>query len=72
MIDVCTLPITSAFWLADGLPEHWSLSIFKAVEPLFNLSDPHCIIVETLLNFVDCFHFGILRFLAKLDAVSLL
>jgi hypothetical protein len=37
-----------------------------------SLSDPHCIIAESLLNFADCFHLGIPKFLAELDAVSLL
>jgi hypothetical protein len=36
------------------------------------LSDPHCIIAESLLNFVYCFRLGIPKFLTKLDAVSLL
>jgi hypothetical protein len=36
------------------------------------LSDPHCIIAESLLNFADCFRLGISKFLTKLDAVSLL
>ncbi|KDR14205.1 hypothetical protein L798_12006 [Zootermopsis nevadensis] len=47
-------------------------AIFKAVEPLFNMSDPHCIIAERLLNFADSFRLGIPKFLTKLDAVSLL
>ncbi|PNF26509.1 hypothetical protein B7P43_G13961, partial [Cryptotermes secundus] len=37
-----------------------------------NLSDPHCIITKSLLNFADCFRLGIPKFLTKLDAVSLL
>jgi hypothetical protein len=32
----------------------------------------HCIIAESLLDFADCFHLGILKFLTKLEAVSLL
>jgi hypothetical protein len=48
------------------------VAIFKAVEPHFNLSDPYCIIAESLLNFADCFRLGIPKFLTKLDAVSLL
>jgi hypothetical protein len=36
------------------------------------LSDPHCVIAESLLNFDDCFRLGIPKFLTKLDAVSLL
>jgi hypothetical protein len=36
------------------------------------LSDPHCIIAESLLNFADYFRLGIPKFLTKLDAVSLL
>ncbi|PNF36253.1 hypothetical protein B7P43_G08466 [Cryptotermes secundus] len=47
-------------------------AMFKAVEALFNLSDPHCIISESLLNFANCFCLGIPRFLTKLNAVSLL
>jgi thymidine kinase len=46
--------------------------IFKAVEPLFNLSDTHFMITESLLNFTDCFFLGIPKLLKKLDAVSLL
>jgi hypothetical protein len=40
-------------------------------DQLFSLSNPHCIIARSLLNFVDCFHLGIPKFLTKLDAVSL-
>jgi hypothetical protein len=43
-------------------------AIFKAVEPHFNLSDPHCIITESMLSFVDNFCLGIPKFLATLDA----
>jgi hypothetical protein len=45
---------------------------FKAVEPLFNLSDPHCTIAKRLMNFADCFCFGIPKFPTKLYAVPLL
>jgi hypothetical protein len=48
------------------------VAIFKAAEPLFNLSDLHCIITESLLNFVDYFGLSILKFMTKLAAVSLL
>jgi hypothetical protein len=48
------------------------LAIFKVVELLFNLSDPHCIITKSLLNFADCLRLGIPKFLTKLDAVLLL
>ncbi|PNF24200.1 hypothetical protein B7P43_G16169 [Cryptotermes secundus] len=51
---------------------HQHMAAFKVVEPLFNLSDPHCIIAESLLNFADSFCLGIPMFLTKLDAVSLL
>jgi hypothetical protein len=48
------------------------VAICKAVEPLFDLIYPHCIVAKSLRNFVDCFHLGIPKFLSKLDAVSLL
>jgi hypothetical protein len=46
--------------------------IFEAVKPLFDLHSTHCIIAKSLLNLPDCFHFGISKLLAKLDAVPLL
>jgi hypothetical protein len=45
---------------------------FEAVKPLFDLRSTHCIIAESLLNLLDCLHFGISKLLAKLDAVPLL
>jgi hypothetical protein len=67
MIDDSILSMTTAFWLIDGLPERWSLSvdvvIFKTVKPLFNLSNNHCNIAESLQNFADCFLLGIPKFL---------
>jgi hypothetical protein len=48
--------MTSAFWSIDvgmTVTVHRHAAIFKAVEPLFNSSDPHCIIAKSLLNFVD-------------------
>jgi hypothetical protein len=39
--------------------------MFKAAEPFFNLSDPHCIVAEILLNFADCFQLGIPKFSDK-------
>jgi hypothetical protein len=67
MINVRTLLMTSIFRLVDGLLERWSPSaaIFKAVEPLFHLSDPHSIIAESLLNSADCFRLGIPKFSDK-------
>jgi hypothetical protein len=65
-----------AFRLVDGLPERWSLS--TSVRPSlkwlkhFDLCSTHCNIAKSLLNLPDCFHFGISKLLAKLDAVPLL
>jgi hypothetical protein len=47
-------------------------AVFEEVEPLFNLSDPHCIITESVLNFADCFRLSISKFQTTLDAVLLL
>jgi hypothetical protein len=47
-------------------------AIFEAVKPLFDLRSTHCIIAKRPLNLPDCFHFGISKLLAKLDAVPLL
>jgi hypothetical protein len=60
MFVVRTLSMTSAFWLVLRSPRRLvtvrrHAAILKAVEPLFNLSDPHRIIAERLLNFEDCF-----------------
>jgi hypothetical protein len=51
---------------------NFGAAIFEAVKPLFDLRSTHCIITESLLNLPDCFHFGISKLLAKLDAVPLL
>ncbi|PNF15441.1 hypothetical protein B7P43_G18139 [Cryptotermes secundus] len=47
----------------------WHAAIFKVVEALVNLSDPHCIIAESLLNFSDCFRLSIPKFQTKLKGV---
>jgi hypothetical protein len=68
--------MTFAFWLVNGLPEHWSLSanVRPSLKQLNHseLRSTHCIIAESLLNLPDCFLFGIVKLLAKLDAVLLL
>jgi hypothetical protein len=72
MINVRALSKTSAFQLVNGLlvTVCHHAAIFKVVEPLFHLNDPHCIINKSLLNFADCFRLGIPEFLTKLDAVA--
>jgi hypothetical protein len=51
---------------------HQCAAIFEAVKPLFDLRSTHCIIAESLPDLPDCFHFGISKLLANLDAVPLL
>jgi hypothetical protein len=51
---------------------HQCAAIFEVVKTLFDLRSTHCIIAKSLLNLPDCFHFGISKLLAKLDAVPLL
>jgi hypothetical protein len=47
-------------------------AIFEQVKPFFDLPSTNFIIAESPLNLLDCFCFGISKFLAKLDAVPLL
>lgn len=64
----------SACWMTPRtlVTVSWHAAIFKATEPLFNMSDPQCIIPESLPNFSDFFHLVNPKFMIKSDAVSLL
>jgi hypothetical protein len=74
-IIICTLSMTSVFWLVDGLLKCWSLSVNMRPSlkqlTLFTLNDPHCIICKPA-EFCGLLSLSILKFLTKLDAISLL